>query len=47
MDLSFFFDEFQVDAGPGGPLSDYGLVPDPKLADVQAAVAAGTVLAMP
>ena len=34
-------------AGPGGPLSDYGLVPDPKLADVQAAVAAGTVLAMP
>jgi len=27
-------------AGPGGPLSDYGLVPDPALADTQAAVAA-------
>lgn len=27
-------------AGPGGPLSDYGLVPDPKLAETQAMVAA-------
>jgi len=26
-------------AGPGGPLADYGLVPDPELADAQAAVA--------
>ncbi|AXC48349.1 phosphonate ABC transporter substrate-binding protein [Paracoccus suum] len=26
-------------AGPGGPLADYGLVPDPKLADTQKAVA--------
>ena len=26
-------------AGPGGPLATYGLVPDPKLADVQKAVA--------
>lgn len=31
-------------AGPGGPLSDYGLVPDPQLADAQAAVAEGRVL---
>ena len=31
-------------AGPGGPLATYGLVPDPKLADVQAAVAEGKVL---
>lgn len=29
-------------AGPGGPLSDYGLVPDPELAATQAAVAAET-----
>lgn len=26
-------------AGPGGPFADYGLVPDPQLPDVQAAVA--------
>ncbi|SDD25690.1 phosphate transport system substrate-binding protein [Paracoccus isoporae] len=26
-------------AGPGGPLAEYGLVPDPQLADVQATVA--------
>jgi len=31
-------------AGPGGPLSEYGLVPDPELATVQQAVAAETVL---
>lgn len=29
-------------AGPGGPLADYGLVPDPELAATQAAVAAET-----
>ena len=29
-------------AGPGGPLSEYGLVPDPELAATQAAVAAET-----
>ncbi|OWJ78532.1 substrate-binding domain-containing protein [Haematobacter genomosp. 1] len=36
------FAEFFVSddiAGPGGPLAQYGLVPDPKLADTQAAVA--------
>ena len=33
-------------AGPGGPLAQYGLVPDPKLADVQAQVAAGQTMPM-
>lgn len=32
-------------AGPSGPLAQYGLVPDPKLAEVQAAVASGATLA--
>ena len=32
-------------AGPGGPLAEYGLVPDPELAAVQQAVAGETVLA--
>ena len=31
-------------AGPDGPLAAYGLVPDPKLADVQAGVAAEAVM---
>jgi len=31
-------------AGPGGPLAIYGLVPDPLLAETQAAVAAGTTM---
>ncbi|MRX49189.1 phosphonate ABC transporter substrate-binding protein [Paracoccus sp. S-4012] len=31
-------------AGPGGPLADYGLVPDPELAAVQSAIADETVL---
>lgn len=31
-------------AGPGGPLANYGLVPDPELADTQAAVEAETVM---
>lgn len=31
-------------AGPDGMLADYGLVPDPKLADTQAAVEAETVM---
>ena len=31
-------------AGPNGPLSDYGLVPDPKLSETQAAVAAEVVM---
>ena len=31
-------------AGPGGPLADYGLVPDPQLADAQATVADERVL---
>ncbi|MFD1796519.1 phosphonate ABC transporter substrate-binding protein [Paracoccus aurantiacus] len=31
-------------AGPGGPLATYGLVPDPKLADVQAGVADEAVM---
>jgi phosphate transport system substrate-binding protein len=31
-------------AGPGGPLATYGLVPDPVLAETQAAVAAGTTM---
>ena len=34
-------------AGPGGPLADYGLVPDPELAAVQAAVAEGATITMP
>lgn len=33
-------------AGPGGLLEGYGLVPDPLLAETQAAIAAGTGLAM-
>lgn len=32
-------------AGPGGPLANYGLVSDPKLADTQAAIEAETVMA--
>ena len=32
-------------AGPGGKLADYGLVPDPKLKDTQAAVEAETEMA--
>ena len=31
-------------AGPDGPLADYGLVPDPKLHETQAAFAAGQLL---
>lgn len=31
-------------AGPGGPLAEYGLVPDPELAKAQAAVAGGVTL---
>ena len=31
-------------AGPDGPLAAYGLVPDPKLADVQKAVADEAVM---
>ncbi len=31
-------------AGPGGPLADYGLVPDPALAEIQAAVAEQVVM---
>ncbi|MDM7255430.1 MAG: substrate-binding domain-containing protein [Paracoccus sp. (in: a-proteobacteria)] len=41
------FTEFFVSddmAGPGGPLADYGLVPDPELAATQEAVAAETVM---
>lgn len=41
------FAEFFVSddiAGPGGPLAQYGLVPDPKLADTQAAVASQAVM---
>ena len=34
-------------AGPGGPLAEYGLVPDPELATVQAAVAEGATITMP
>ena len=42
--LQEYIDFFVSDdmAGPGGALADYGLVPDPKLAETQAAVAAGT-----
>lgn len=45
--LQEYADFFVSDAiaGPGGPLATYGLVPDPKLADVQKAVAAGTTMA--
>ncbi|ARJ70171.1 substrate-binding domain-containing protein [Paracoccus contaminans] len=45
--LQEYADFFVSDAiaGPGGPLANYGLVPDPKLADVQKAVAAGTTIA--
>ncbi|WP_415392604.1 substrate-binding domain-containing protein [Paracoccus sp. SJTW-4] len=44
--LKEFAEFFVVDAiaGPGGPLADYGLVPDPELAAVQAAVAAEHVM---
>ncbi|MCK0166559.1 substrate-binding domain-containing protein [Jannaschia sp. S6380] len=41
------FAEFFVNddiAGPGGPLSDYGLVPDPELAETQATVADETTM---
>lgn len=38
--LEFFVSDDM--AGPGGKLADYGLVPDPKLADTQAAVEAET-----
>lgn len=31
-------------AGPGGPLSDYGLVADPELSETQAVVADETVM---
>jgi len=41
--LDFFVSDDM--AGPGGVLADYGLVPDPKLAETQAAVAAGTLMA--
>lgn len=34
-------------AGPGGPLADYGLVPDPELAATQAAVAGEATMAAP
>ena len=42
--LQEYIDFFVSDdmAGPDGPLSAYGLVPDPELAATQAAVAAGT-----
>ncbi len=44
--LQEFADFFVSDdmAGPGGPLAMYGLVPDPKLSETQAAVAAGTTM---
>ena len=44
--LKEFAEFFIVDAmaGPGGPLADYGLVPDPQLAQVQAAVAAEQIM---
>jgi phosphate transport system substrate-binding protein len=44
--LQEFADFFVSDdmAGPGGPLATYGLVPDPALAETQAAVAAGTTM---
>ncbi len=38
--IDFFVSDDMV--GPDGALVDYGLVPDPKLAETQAAVAAGT-----
>ena len=38
--IDFFVSDDMV--GPEGALVDYGLVPDPKLAETQAAVAAGT-----
>ncbi len=41
--LDFFVSDDM--AGPGGKLAEYGLVPDPKLAETQAAVAAGTLMA--
>jgi phosphate transport system substrate-binding protein len=34
-------------AGTGGPLEEYGLVPDPELAATQEAVASGTAMAVP
>lgn len=45
--LKEFAEFFVADAiaGPGGPLAEYGLVPDPELAAVQQAVAGETVLA--
>ena len=41
--LDFFMSDDM--AGPGGKLAEYGLVPNPKLAETQAAVAAGTLMA--
>ena len=45
--LQEYLDFFVSDdmAGPGGLLVEYGLVPDPKLAETQAAVAAGDLMA--
>jgi phosphate transport system substrate-binding protein len=34
-------------AGTGGPLEEYGLVPDPELTATQEAVASGTAMAVP
>ncbi|WP_134725794.1 PstS family phosphate ABC transporter substrate-binding protein [Paracoccus luteus] len=47
--LQEYADFFVSDAmaGPGGPLANYGLVPDPELAAVQAAVAEGATVTMP
>ena len=41
--LNFFMSDDMV--GPEGKLAEYGLVSDPKLAETQAAVAAGTLMA--
>jgi len=41
--LAFFVSDDM--AGPGGKLADYGLVPDPMLADTQAAIEAETEMA--
>ena len=40
--ISFFLSDDM--AGPGGPLADYGLVPDPELATVQQCVADEAVM---
>lgn len=42
-DYAAFFLSDEV-AGPGGPLAEYGLVPDPELAATQAAVAARVLM---